>query len=85
MGYRSLNIKPLLMYNLHFLPILNFIFEHFTVLKQIYIHFGLISYFTVLKQTHTLGTGRVLVHVCAFVTFLRLELMILADFLSVFP
>ena len=50
---------------LHFLTILYFIFEHFTVLQQI--HFlgacRVLEHLTVLKQTHTLSTCRVLEHV----------------------
>ena len=61
----SLNIKPLLMDKLHFLTILYFILEQFTVLKQLN-SLGachVLEHFTVFKQTHTLSTCRFLEHV----------------------
>ena len=83
---KSLNIKPLLMHKLQFLTILYFIFELFTVLKQIHslgacrvfgtFHcFKAISHFEHMSRFGTCS---------AFVTFLRFESIILADFLSIF-
>ena len=80
-----LPVKPLLMDNLQFLLVLYFILEYFTVLKHI-LTLGachVSENFTVLKQTHMEHMFRF--GTCsAFVTFLRFELMILADFLLIF-
>ena len=47
------------------MTIFYFIFEHFTVLKQIHTLGAcrVLEHFTVLKQTHTLSTYHVLEHV----------------------
>ena len=69
---KSFNIKPLFMANPKFVIILNFIFEHFTVMKQIHT-FGACRVFenvTVLKHFEhmsSFGTCR------DFATFLRFE------------
>ena len=57
--------------NLQVLTILYFIFEHFTVLKQIHTLGAcrVLEHFTVLKQTHTLSTCRVLEHVLFLYNF----------------
>ena len=60
---------------LHFLTVIYFILEHFTVLKQIHPLDAsrVLGHFTVLKQTCS-----------AFLKFLRFESIILADSLSIF-
>ena len=61
----SLNIRSFLTNKLHLLTILYFIFDHFTVLKQIH-SLGtcrVLEHFTVFKQTRTLSTCHVLEHV----------------------